>query len=87
MNSSAALSGLVAAGVVTVMATVPVPAPTAGEMAVMEVVEPTVKLVALVEPKLTPVAPVKLVPVMLTELSPAGRPATGLIAVTVGATS
>ncbi len=42
---------------------------------------------ALVEPKLTPVASVKALPVMVTELSPAGRPATGLMALTVGASS
>jgi len=33
------------------------------------------------------VAVVKPVPVMLTELYPAGRPATGLMALTVGAAS
>ena len=68
LNRSAELVALVPPGVVTVTSTVPVPA---GETAVIELSELTVKLVALVEPNLTAVAPLKLVPVMLTELPPA----------------
>ncbi len=57
----------------------------AGETAVIEVAELTVKLVAAVEPKRTAVAPVKLVPVMVTEVPPVEGPDTGLNALTVGA--
>ena len=68
---------------VTVMSTV-LAAP-AGEVAVMEVEELTVKLLAGVVPKVTAVAPVKLVPVRATEVPPAVDPELGLTAVTVGA--
>ena len=83
MNSSAGLAVLVPLGVVTVTSTVP-PATSAGEVALAEVEEMTVKLVAGVEPKATALAPVKLLPVMMTEVAPAGRPAAGLTTVTEG---
>src|SRR5437764_823305 len=73
----------VATGVVTVTSTVP--AAPAGEVAVIEVAEATVKVVAGVAPNLTAVAPVKLVPVMVTEVPPAVEPVVGERAVTVGA--
>lgn len=76
------LVALVPLGVVTVMSTVPVPA---GEVAVMDVAEFTVKLVALVAPNFTEVAPVNVVPVTVTVAPPAGSPDDGLAAVTVGA--
>ena len=72
-------------GVVTTTSTVP--AGSAGEVAVIEVAETTVTLVATPAPKLTALAPMNPVPVTVTVLSPAGRPATGLTAVTVGAGS
>jgi hypothetical protein len=66
---------------VTVTSTVP--ADWAGEVAVIEVAELTVKLVAATDPKLTAVAPVKLVPVMVTDVPPAVIPRLGLTLVTV----
>ena len=56
-----------------------VPAASAGDLAVMDVAETTVKLAAAVVPNLTAVAPVKLAPVMVTEVLPPlqGRPRTG----------
>jgi hypothetical protein len=63
---------LVPIGVVTVTYTVP--AVSAGESAVIEVAELTVKLVALLEPKLTDVAPSRLEPVMVTAVPPAAGP-------------
>ena len=63
------------------MSTVPVPA---GDVAVIEVAELTVKPVAGVAPKVTAVAPVNPVPVMVTEVPPAVGPAVGEIEVTVG---
>jgi hypothetical protein len=63
------------------MSTVPVPA---GEVAVIEVAELTVKPVAAVAPKFTAVAPVKLVPVIVTVVPPAVGPTVGEIEVTVG---
>ena len=68
--------------VVTLTSTVPVPA---GEVAVIEVAELTVKPVAAVAPKVTAVAPVKLVPVIVTVVPPAAGPDVGEIEVTVGA--
>ena len=68
--------------VVTVTSTVPVPA---GDVAVIEVAELTVKLVALVAPNFTAVAPVNAVPVIVTEVPPAVGPAVGEIEVTAGA--
>jgi hypothetical protein len=67
--------------VVTLISTVPVPA---GDVAVMEVAEMTVKLAAVVAPKVTAVAPVKLVPVMVTVVPPVCGPAVGELEVTVG---
>src|SRR5206468_9322272 len=58
VKRSASLIGLVPLGLVTVTSTVPVPA---GEVAVIELPEVTVKLVAAVEPNLTAVAPANLV--------------------------
>jgi hypothetical protein len=68
--------------VVTVTSTVPTE--PAGEVAVMLVALTTVYVVAAVVPNLTAVAPVKPVPVIVTEEAPAGSPARGLTAVTVG---
>jgi hypothetical protein len=68
--------------VVTVICAVPVPA---GEVAVIEVAEFTVKLAAAVAPNRTAVAPVKLVPVMVIVVPPAVGPLVGLTPVTVGA--
>ena len=68
--------------VVTLTSTVPVPA---GEVAVIEVAELTVKPVAGVAPNVTAVAPVKLVPVIVTEVPPLDGPDVGEIEVTVGA--
>ncbi len=85
MNSSAGEVALVPPGVVTMTSTVP--AGPAGEVAVTDVAEPTVKVVAPFEPKLTPVAPMKPVPVMVTEVPPVFGPTTGLTALTVGAPS
>ena len=68
--------------VVTVTSTVPVPA---GDVAVIEVAELTVKLVALVAPNFTAVAPVNPVPVIVTDVPPVVGPAVGEIDVTVGA--
>jgi hypothetical protein len=65
---------LVPFGVVTVTSTVPV---SLGEIAVIEVVELTVKLVALTEPKLTALVPLKPVPVMVTTVPPASGPLAG----------
>ena len=68
--------------VVTRTSTVPLPA---GEVAVIDVAELTVKLVAAVAPNVTAVAPVKPVPVIVTEVPPAAGPDVGEIEVTVGA--
>jgi hypothetical protein len=64
-----------------VTSTVPVPA---GDVAVIEVAELTVKAVALVAPNFTAVAPVKAVPVIVTDVPPATGPVVGEIEVTVG---
>ncbi len=71
-------------GVVTV--TSAVPAASAGETALIEVLERTSTLVAAVVPNMTALAPIKPVPVMVTEVLPPGGP-WGLTAVTVGAAS
>jgi hypothetical protein len=68
--------------VVTVICAVPVPA---GDVAVIEVAEFTVKLAAAVAPKWTAVAPVKLAPVIVTLVPPAVEPLGGFTPVTVGA--
>jgi hypothetical protein len=82
VNWSAADVADVPEGVVTVMSTVP--AALAGETAVIEVAELTVKLVAEVVPNFTAVAPDSAVPVMVTEVPPAKGPDVGDTAVTVG---
>ena len=83
MNWSAAPVALVPPPAQTVTSTVA--APSAGEVAVMDVALLTVKLVAgLPDPKLTAVAPVKLVPVIVTLVPPVVGPSAGLTAVTVG---
>jgi hypothetical protein len=64
------------------MSTVPAPA---GEVAVIDVAEFTVKLVALVVPNFTAVAPVSLVPVIVTTAPPGAGPDVGEIEVTPGA--
>lgn len=69
-------------GLVTLTSTVPVPA---GETAVMDVAELTVKLVAAVAPNVTAVAAVNPEPVIATEVPPASGPAAGATAATVGA--
>ena len=68
---------------VTVTSTVP--AECAGELAVIWVLETTVKLETAVAPKATAVAVVKPVPVMVTEVPPAVGPALGATELTVGA--
>jgi hypothetical protein len=72
---------LVPDGVVTVTSTVPVPA---GERAVIELGELTVKLAALVDPKLTAVAPVRLLPLTVTVVPPAAGPSLGATPVMLG---
>jgi hypothetical protein len=68
VNWSPEVAALVPPTVVTVTSTVPVPA---GETAVIELAELTVKLVALVAPNLTAFAPVKPVPLTVTVVPPA----------------
>ncbi len=85
MNWSALLVALVPASVVTLTATGP--AGPAGETALTEVLERTSTLVAAVVPNMTALAPRSPVPVMMTVVPPAGRPATGLTAVTTGGAS
>jgi hypothetical protein len=68
--------------VVTFTSIVPVPA---GEVAVIDVAEVTVKLVAAVAPNVTAVAPVKPVPVIVTDVPPDSGPVVGAIDVTLGA--
>ncbi len=83
MKLSAVPVALVAKELLTVTSTV-VPTVPAGAVAVIEVALTTTTFVAATLPNLTLVAPVKLVPVIVTGVPPAGRPATGLTAVTVG---
>jgi hypothetical protein len=82
VNWSAADVAEVPPGLVTRRSTVPAPA---GDVAVIDVAELTVKLVAAVAPKVTAVAPVNPVPVTVTTVPPAVGPAVGEIEVTVGA--
>ena len=82
VKRSAADVADVPTAVVTVISTVPVPA---GEVAVIWVLELTVKPVAGVAPNVTAVAAVKPVPVMMTVVPPLVGPAVGEIDVTVGA--
>ena len=81
MNWSAADVADVPPAVVTVTSTVPLPA---GDVAVIDVAELTVKLVALTAPNFTAVAPVRVVPVMVTNVPPAVGPDVGETDVTVG---
>ncbi len=76
---------LVPSGVVTVTSTRP--GACAGAVTVISVEETTVTPVALTRPKSTAVVPEKLVPVIVTGVPPVGRPATGLIVLTVGPVS
>ena len=80
---SAVVMALVPPGPVTVMSTTDVAVP-AGEVAVIEVFEFTVKLVAGDEPKLTVVAPVKPLPVIVTVSPPAGVPTVGVMELMTG---
>jgi hypothetical protein len=73
----------VPAAVVTVTTTTP--APSAGEVAVIEVAEFTVTAVAGVEPNLTVDPLTNPVPMMVTLVPPAVEPPLGLREVTVGA--
>ena len=82
VNWSADDVALVPFGVVTVTSTVP--ATSAGETAVIDVADFTLKLLALIWPNLTAVAPVKLLPVMATDVPPVTRPLTGFSLVTLG---
>ena len=82
MNLSAAEFGDVPPAVVTVTSTVPLPA---GEVAVIDVAELTVRLVALLAPNFTAVAPVKPAPVMVTDVPPSAVPEVGEIELTDGA--
>ena len=82
MNWSAAVVAEVPPTVVTLTSSVPVPA---GEVAVIDVAELTVKPVAAVAPNVTADAPVNPVPVIVTVVPPAVGPEVGEIDVTVGA--
>jgi hypothetical protein len=82
VNLSAAEAGDVPPTVVTVTSTVPAPA---GDVAVIDVAEFTVKLVALLVPNFTAVAPVNPVPVIATDVLPTAGPEVGEIEVTDGA--
>ena len=79
---SAADVGDVPPTVVTVTSTMPEPA---GEVAVIDVAEFTVKLAALLVPNFTAVAPVNPVPVIATDVPPIADPEVGEIELTVGA--
>ena len=83
MNWSADEVAEVLPAVVTVTFTVP--GDSAGEMAVIEVVELTVVAVAVTVPNITVAEKVKLVPVMVTKVPPEAGPEVGDMAVIVGA--
>jgi len=83
VNWSAADVAEVPAAVVTMTSTVPVPA---GDVAVIDVAELTVKAVALMAPNFTAVTPLKLVPVIVTDVPPAAGPDVGEMLATVGPT-
>ena len=83
MNWSAGLVALVPELVVAVTSTSP--AGPAGETTTISLEETTIGFGAETAPNLIAVAPVKPVPAMVTAVPPAGRPAPGLTAVTVGA--
>jgi hypothetical protein len=82
VNRSAAEAPDAPLGAVTVISTVPVPA---GEIAVIKVAEPTVKLAALAAPNFTADAPVNPVPAIATDVPPAAGPDVGAIDVTAAA--
>ena len=72
---------LVPDGVVTVTSTAPVPA---GEVAVIDVGELTLKEAAGVEPNVTALAPLRFEPVIVTLVAPAAGPSAGATLVTLG---
>jgi hypothetical protein len=78
---SAGLVALVRPGIVTVTSTVPEPA---GDVAVIDVAEFTVKLGALVDPNLTVWTFLKPVPPIVTNVPPLPDPLLGVTLVTVG---
>jgi hypothetical protein len=82
VNRSAADVPEVPPAAVTVISTVPAPA---GDVAVIDVAELTVKLAAAVAPNFTAVTPLKFVPDIVTGVPPLAGPDVGEIAVTVGA--
>ncbi len=83
VNWSAGLVALVPPAALTVTSTVP--ADSAGEVTVIEVVELTTTPVPATVPNFTPVTPLKPVPVMVTLVPPAVDPEVTLRPVTVGA--
>ena len=82
MNWSAEPVALAPPAVVTVTSTVP--ADSAGDVAVIEVVELYVTAVAVMVPNITVAEEVKPVPMMVTEVPPAVLPLVGVMDVTVG---
>ena len=82
VNWSATLVALVPPATLTVTSTVP--ADSAGEVAVIEVVELTTTPVPATVPNFTPVTPLKPVPVMVTLVPPAVNPEVTVRPVTVG---
>lgn len=84
VNLSAGPIAEVPTQVVTVTSTGVHDAVPAGETAVIDMGEFTIKLVALVAPNFTAVALVKSVPLIVTEVPPAGGPDEGLNPLTTG---
>jgi hypothetical protein len=82
LKRSADEIALVPSGVVT--RTFTVPAASAGEIALIEVDDVTLKLAALTEPKLTAVAPIKFAPLTVTLVAPPTGPLPGVTFVTLG---
>jgi len=82
VNWSAELVADVPLGVTTVMSTIA--AASAGEIAVMNVLDHSLNERAAVLPKLTAVVPEKLLPVMATTVPPVVLPLLGLTAMTDG---
>lgn len=83
VNFAFNVAALLPLGVVTATSTVPVD--PAGDSAVIDVAELTVKPTASVGPKSTDVAPVRLAPLMVTVVPPAAGPLAGDTLVTNGA--
>ena len=83
VNTSSVLVALVPIGVTTVMSA-DVPFAPAGDVAVMEVSEFTVKVGAGAGPKFTSDVPVKCAPVMVMGVPPSVTPNCGLMPVTTG---